>query len=242
MRIGQKLICTYCVSETNAGHASRDHVIATFWYPDTTPPDVQRWTVPSCRRCNNVFGRLEQELLVRFALCIEPSVPATSGIIERALRAIDPNLATTQEDKKRRKALRRWVLRDVSPVEELPQKGLLPYFNNNWDLGSRVVVHLNSRVLHKVVRKWVKGTHFVLTRRLIKSWSDIDVFHVTPETEHLAFHPIEPFLESHDKGPGIVVARAQAADEAQFETIYRFVIWNQYRVHGALSERDVLGV
>jgi hypothetical protein len=61
---------------------TKDHVFPSSWYPDTTPKDVERWTAPSCGRCNEELGRLEKDLLLFFACCMDPTKPATKGLYQ----------------------------------------------------------------------------------------------------------------------------------------------------------------
>ena len=64
------------------------HVFPSSWYPDTTPKGLERWTAPSCGRCNGEFGRLEKDLLVFFACCMDPTKPATKGLYQRVRRTM----------------------------------------------------------------------------------------------------------------------------------------------------------
>ena len=50
-----------------------DHVFPRSWYPDTTPANLEKWQMPSCRQCNADFGRMEEDLLLVLALCADPN-------------------------------------------------------------------------------------------------------------------------------------------------------------------------
>lgn len=52
---------------------------------------VQRWTVPCCRLCNEQFGAMESDLLVRLALCLDPETEAAKGLSEKAFRSLGIN-------------------------------------------------------------------------------------------------------------------------------------------------------
>jgi 5-methylcytosine-specific restriction endonuclease McrA len=78
--------CVHCLRETDA--TTKDHVFPSSWYPDSTPETVQRWTVPSCTDCNTFLGKLETDLLVRLALCLEPASASAAGISSKALRSL----------------------------------------------------------------------------------------------------------------------------------------------------------
>src|SRR4051812_3199374 len=66
-----------------------DHVFPRAWYPDTTAPDVYKWQIPS-HPCNRDYGAMEEDLLFRLALCVDPHVPETAGIVQKALRSMKP--------------------------------------------------------------------------------------------------------------------------------------------------------
>jgi len=88
-----------------------DHVFPAAWYPETTPKDLYKWQIPSCIHCNNIYGVLEKDLMIRLGLCLEPDDPC-KGIAEKALRSIDPSLAKNEKDRLARLSKRRqiWVL------------------------------------------------------------------------------------------------------------------------------------
>src|SRR5712664_2404712 len=85
-RLTTAMKCVHCFIELN--EKTKDHVFPTSWYPDTTPTQVQRWTVPSCARCNGTLGRIERELFVRLALGTDPTKAEASGMSKTALRSL----------------------------------------------------------------------------------------------------------------------------------------------------------
>src|SRR5436305_14522758 len=120
-------ICIHCL---NSCEKSRDHVIPASWYPDNTGPSVQRWTVPSCRRCNQGFGKLENDLLLRLVLCIDPKSEAVSGLANKALRGLGldiPDGEIRPQEVSRRQQLKEKLRRQLIPVDELAGKdGSIP--------------------------------------------------------------------------------------------------------------------
>ncbi len=88
--------CVHCPSDSE----TMDHVFPRSWYPDTTPDDVQRWTVPSCFKCNNELSRIERNLLISLGLCLDPHLPGASGIGERALRSLGIDAEGISEEEK----------------------------------------------------------------------------------------------------------------------------------------------
>src|SRR6516164_1177736 len=75
--------CIHCRAKLVSG--TKDHVFPDSWYPDSTPKSVQRWTVPSCARCNRESGEFENEAFIRLALCVDPRKEAAKGLAKRAL-------------------------------------------------------------------------------------------------------------------------------------------------------------
>jgi hypothetical protein len=61
---------------------------------------VQRWTVPSCAKCNRELGQLEKDLLIRLALCIDPSLGTASGLASKALRSLGLDANELLEEEK----------------------------------------------------------------------------------------------------------------------------------------------
>jgi len=237
VRPRSKRRCVYCTRETAAEMLTRDHVIAESWYPTSTPPNMAKWKVDCCRTCNGAYGRVEQELLILLALCLNPHSPASSSIVQKALDSMNPDLATSDREKGARLALKRRVYSRIEEADELPDKGVLPSFLENWKLGSRMRVYVSKADLHAVVRKWVRGLHSLTIKRILPKRAKIDVIHIQDDEAAAAFTEVEPFAVMHLKPPCVSVMQATASEETEAETIYRFVLWEQYTVYATVSEK-----
>lgn len=104
--------CVHCLQKVD--NLTRDHVFPSAWYPDNTPENVQRWTIPSCKKCNEEYGRLEEDLLLRLGMCISPEDAKSSGITDKVLRSIDPQYTKDRTEKrirerKREKIKKKWL-------------------------------------------------------------------------------------------------------------------------------------
>jgi len=62
--------CAHCLKYVDK--ATSDHVFPKSWYPSTTPKGVEKWQMPSCIECNSRMGKIENELLLKFGLCVSP--------------------------------------------------------------------------------------------------------------------------------------------------------------------------
>ncbi len=222
----------------NKSEKTVDHVIATSWYPETTPQNVEKWQVPSCRDCNHTFSKIEEDIGLRIAMCLDREDPAAAGIVEKALRAIDPSQGRDETDQLARQRKGQKLRAAMREMMSLPQSGVLPSFQTNWDLGSRTVTLLPADDLHNLVKKWVRGVHFATLGRLIKQDENIDIFHLPEETAEEAFRDIKPRATLLRKGPGIEVMQASASESGQTRTLYAFNIWDQYQVYASVDERD----
>ena len=64
--------CVICLKNFNdsieGDFRTKEHVFPKSWYPESTPNDLEKWKVPSCKRCNNEYSFYEQDLLIRLGL------------------------------------------------------------------------------------------------------------------------------------------------------------------------------
>src|SRR4029079_15657963 len=96
------------------------------WYPDSTPENLERWKFPACAPCNAEYGKLEQDLLLRAGLCLDPATLQASGIPERVLRSIAPEHAKNEHDRRVREARRRKILEETFLVGEAHRHAVIP--------------------------------------------------------------------------------------------------------------------
>src|SRR5262245_41128771 len=122
-RVGQ---CIYCLREPV--QVTKDHVFPWSWYPSTTPSNLDKWKVPACRECNNKFGAVENELLIRLGLCVDPKEVKSLGISETALRSIKPECAETPGEREIRLKKRQQIQREIKEMEGRGPGGIFPNF------------------------------------------------------------------------------------------------------------------
>lgn len=160
--------CVYCSILLTAETETEDHVIAKSWFPDTTPGDVPHWVVPACRDCNNRFSRVEDDVRVQLAMCVDRKHAGAIGIVERALRSVAPQHGRDDNDRKIRELRQNRLLRGVRHFTEMPSHGVLPSFTDNFTkLGSRTAILIDAHELHMILKKWVRGLHYILNLRTV---------------------------------------------------------------------------
>jgi hypothetical protein len=230
--------CLHCLQLIE--HKSEDHVFPSSWYPETTPSQVQRWKVPSCKKCNNALGKIEKELLLRLGLCIDPAKAEASGISARVLRSFGLGNAgqTAREKELRRKTMER-LLREIVPYYDsrkmyspLPGLGLHAGFHP----AEQLVIPVSSEMLTRVAQKVVRGCEFKLAGRYVEVPYSIRVYFVekSPELEPLYRQGSETHL-----GPGFELNRMQSP-EGPIPVLYRALIWGTIPFHAAIDEKDFL--
>jgi hypothetical protein len=216
--------CVHC-----GGVAStKDHVFPDSWYPESTPGNVQRWTVPSCEKCNRDLGLVEKEVFVRLGLCVNPEKAAATGISNRVIRSFGIGAQGLDEDEARiRAALREEVLKGAKPYSEEAKPHLLPGIGPHPEAPAEQQFQINipADKLYAVARKIIRGCEYWFSNgRIVDSPYQIEIFFA-----HQAHVPdvVRMFsrFDSFHFGPGFRVRRGAAHDEP-LSAIYEVVIWD----------------
>lgn len=229
-------MCVYCLKNVAKRDVTSDHVIARSWYPEHTPSNLEKWKVPCCSDCNAKFGRAEEDILVLLAPCLDPHDPDSAAIVAKAKRSIDPSYGVDEADRAARKRRQIWFLRRCRNVDTLPDKGVLPSFEKNFGMGSRLSIRINGPKFNGVITKWTRGIHFRQCGRLIYDAHNIQVFHVRDSVAEVAFAEIKNGAEYLNRGKGIQIMRAEGHDESGRLTLYAYTIWNQFKAYAAVEE------
>ena len=230
--------CVYCLQTFADDEITDDHIIPRAWYPSTAPQNLEKWQAPVCRGCNNEYSKYEEELLTHFAMCIDPNDPATAGIWTRMKRSLDESAGRDEKDSAARKRKLDRVNSSLFSLDALPKEGLLPGFERNFEQGSRTGVLIPGKPLHMVVRKWVRGFAFIRYGILLPEDDErVSVIHLSDEDLLVLERQLNPYWLVESRGEGVSVAEV-ANREDGFIAIYKFVLWNVYRVFGTIELSD----
>jgi hypothetical protein len=215
------LRCVHCLRLAET--PEWDHVFPRSWYPDTTPPTVQRWTVPSCPECNRKLGQLEKDLLVRLALCVDPQSEATSGLAARALRSLGLDVDELPEtEKSHRHRLRARIRSELMPRADIAESpGQIPGLGPPSGQPSEWAIPIPWAGLSIIAEKIARGCEYALMRRYVEPPYGIRTF-----SKNSAAMPEKfvSFGESLDLGPGCRVMRVFAAEDPNVVS-YWILIW-----------------
>jgi hypothetical protein len=223
--------CIHCLCLSS--DLTRDHVFPRSWYPDSTPPNIQHWTVPSCRECNAKHGRNEEGLLLRIGLCVGPEEFAAQGVSAKALRAIKPELARNEKDRVSRARRRQEILNDLV-VHDVPHSNdVLPNFGVQSGLeygGDLLAISISGERLRMLGEKIVRGVDYVLKGKLFQKDQTIEV--VLKENEEIfkVVKIIRTKGKSFHLGPGISVSRVEAFDDPK-TILFHIEIWGRLKMN-----------
>ncbi len=230
--------CAHCLSFSN--ELTSDHVFPKSWYPLTTPPNMEKWQMPSCIKCNKKYGEIENELLIRFGLCVDPFELSSRGIAEKALRALNPLYAKDEKDRiarlKKREKIRSEIFNFTSEMDAstLPGFGIENYPNQNQHLA----IGANPDHLIAIGEKIIRGTQYIFWKRLIPKDKKIDiVFLLDPHSQQIR-DLIEKFGARYHWGPGIDVGIATPDDDPN-NALYEIVIWKKLKYYGSILPKAV---
>lgn len=230
--------CVHCLRLTD--HEEADHVFPRSWNPETTSTAVQRWTAPSCPVCNRELGKLEEDLLIRIALCLDPRSAAARGLLPKVLRSmgLDVDDLSNREARirmARRAKLSRELLPRLAGYERSRIPGLGP---NEIEQQTSKVLPIPTAGLAILAEKVVRGCEYCFKnrRRFVDAPYGVRVFiRDTPMVP-------EPFA-SHghviDLGPGCRIKRVFTIEDPNI-VLYWISLWESLHLHVRIDNEQTL--
>lgn len=217
-----------------------DHLFPRSWYPTTTPLDLAKWQVPACASCNREYGKLENDLLLRFGMCLDPEKAGASGIPEKALRAMNPLFAKNPKDALARQRTRAKFVADMKPASSVPRESFYPSSHNRLPMGeSAATVVLPRRSLQRLTEKFCRGIFYLEDEAFIESPYEIVHYAVRDQ----AAQPVVNLLIAHGKiyarEPGLTIHRAIAIDNPK-EALFSIELWGQIKIYASVSAPDAV--
>ena len=226
--------CVHCLAADV--DRTRDHVFPRSWYPDTTPPDIYKWQIPSCLSCNEDYGRLEEDLLLRLALCIEPQIQATSGIVNKALRSMKPEFAKNGRDKAARTAKATWLRKELLSGPDIPISAVYPGLGERWGRSSQesLGIRVPAKSFRCLTEKIVRGIYYLEDQMFIEPPLTIKFYALTDVGAERFKAILERFGCKYAQEPGIVVWCA-VPEDAPMNGIFEIQIWEQFNIYASVD-------
>jgi hypothetical protein len=230
--------CVHCLRDPI--DRNWDHVFPRSWYPATTPANLLKWKVPSCVPCNSELGAIEEDFLVRIALCLDENAPASQSIVEKALRAMSPKAAASPTDRQARASLARRIMAQVLEGPEVPTTGIYPFVGERRDplAGEDVAVRIPATSFRRLTEKIVRGITFVEDEKYIEPPFCIE-FHALDEdgAQHVR-RLLDEFGVTYSREPAIVVRRAVSPDDG-ISSIFEIEFWGQFKTHAFVVDKTL---
>lgn len=216
--------CVHCAKPFEV--LTWDHVFPQSWYPDNTPNNLPKWEIPSCRECNAEYGELENDLMIRIGLCLDPDDPMSMGIPQKAMRAIDPDSATNPRDKRHREAKRRLILHESWFGNEIPTHGIFPSLGNRFKIPSedRMAIRISAEKIERLSEKIVRGITYLEDKRFIEPPYSIHSYTLEDEKAQPVRDIITKFGKVYAREPGIIITRAVLPDDG-ITSLFAIEIW-----------------
>jgi hypothetical protein len=236
--------CVHCLKIVE--QETKDHVFPKSWYPDNTPDEVQRWTVPSCAQCNGRLGRAEKGMFVRLALCADPTKAQASGMSKKALRTLGIGVADLEpKEKAHRVALLKKVFDEAKQLKNSGDRVLLPGAGPHpgfpgFPADEQLVITIPDDILRIVSEKIIRGCEYKLNDgAYVEEPLRVKIYFVHDKgAENLT-----AFLEKlpvSSLGPGFEIRRGQSrAQEGDHVVLYRVTIWGTFKIYAAIDEEAV---
>lgn len=220
-------ICVHCLKEVPK--RNWDHVFPQGWYPDTTPENLEKWKIPTCKRCNDEYGKIEEDLGIILSACVNPESAHASGIWEKTLRAFDPAYGKNEKDRRARARKKQKLLEMIRTGNDIPDHGIYPGLGERWgrQRNEQIAVLVPAKHLQKIAEKIVKGLAFIEDKQLLDSDSEIEHHVVTKEGAEPITDMLRQFGETYSRGPGIEVIRAVTQDDG-VSALYKITIWGEF--------------
>ena len=229
---GERKPCAYCDS---AEGREGEHVFPRSWYPDTTPPTVQRLTVPACRDCNERWEQVERKLADEILLVVSPNRPEIAGVQERLTRAWKATAEQKPDERRHRIGRASKVLKTMLWAPPVPGRALATLRTAGGLLvRASPARRIENHLLRDIAEKFIKGLHYDETGGEVLRALKVDAAFIASD-ERLALlgkdiaDALRIVLEQnpiHDLGPGFWYRRHREGARS----VWAFRIWGQVNV------------
>lgn len=216
-----------------------DHVFPLSWYPESTQKNLEKWKVPVCLPCNNEYSAIEQDLLLRVGLCIDPHAVESAGIVPKVLRSLNPNMAESNRERKAREAKRAQILRQLLQGTDVVSTAIYPNFEEKWGRPpeQQIGVPIPKKAVDRLFEKIIRGIVFLQDGRFIEPPYSIDLYPLKEEDAPVFTDPLNKFGKIYSRPPGVVVRRAVAHEDG-VSSIFEIVIWGLFKTYAVVTASE----
>ncbi len=222
--------CVHCLKETSK--RNWDHVFPRSWYPDTTPNNIDKWKIPSCKPCNDKYGRLEEELGHLLSFVIDPRRKEARGIYKRMVRAYQPKYAKNDKDRRMREKKQAKLLTMIVRGDKIPTKGIYPGLEERWNRppSERIAFKIPEKFIARIAEKIVRGITYIESGKFIGPDYEIQHYVVKPSDAIEYEQSLAKYGQILTRGPGLKLHRAVTAED-ELSSINKITIWGEFIIY-----------
>ena len=231
--------CVHCLNPLQK--KTKDHVFPSSWYPVTTPENVQRWTVPSCAKCNGNFGEMEKDLFIRAAICVGPVKAEAAGLSRSAVESMGVGVpGLSREEQAHRQTLKAKILQEMKPyvpgTPHLP--GLGPH--DGFPEDQQYQIPISEALLKGVAAKIVRGCEYKLGgERLVEEPYILGIYFAEEANIGDVLGIFDHFATPVHLGPGFQVKRVVPYDDPK-TVLYKVDIWGTWTIYASIIPPETL--
>jgi len=222
-----------------------DHVFPKNWFPESTPQNLNRWTVPACYKCNAELGGIEKVLLNRITLCLDLTKPELMALYQKVRKGLALNLSEQErkqidpEELKVREAEKKKVLGEFKPLDELSpkeQKSLFPGLGP-WETSApQLSLPIKQADIVREAEKMVRGCEWKIAKRLVEPPYSVQVYLVhEQDVPDGIWQTVQKFAKTYSIGSYFRVQRAVVHDDP-LVVFYRIEFWGSIRVYAFIDK------
>jgi len=228
--------CVHCLKDYEL--LTWDHVLPESWYPEGADEFV-KWQIPACEPCTKRLGEIEENLLVRLGLCLDPKELTSLGIPDKVLRSLNPAFGKNERDRRYRKGKREKIIKEVIVLKELPQQGIFPNFGPFPDIEYKEypTVMLDPEDVSKFAEKITRGIAYIADKSFIENSYKIELFIIDEQKATELKNMIDSNSTLFDRKPGLLVKRLLVEND-KVGGIYFIEIWGRFRMYVTVSPKD----
>lgn len=228
--------CVHCLKE--GVELTSDHMFPKAWYPNTTPENLEKWQFPACSECNSRYSKIERDLLNRFSFVLDTANPASAGLVDAALRAIDPNAGHNEKDAAARAAFAKKLVAEIYKGEKIPEDQVMPGLGERWGRAKaeRLAIQIPRAGVDAMTEKIVRGLVYREDCRFIEPPYEINTY-LDGAGAEAAREMIEKAGKEFKREPGLEIRRATVEGDDRI-AIYEINFWQQFKTYATVQKAD----
>jgi|ERR1700683_3834544 hypothetical protein len=230
--------CVHCLKEPV--ELTSDHMFPRAWYPNATP-EMEKWQIPSCVPCNNRYSKVEGDLLNRVALALDTKHPASAGLVDAALRAINPEAGRDEKDVAARAAQAKRVLGGMFKGEQIPEDAVMPGLGERWGRpkAEQMAVQIPNASFTDMTEKIVRGLVYREDRAFIEAPYKIETYIIIDdEGAKVCKEMLDKAGKVFKREPGLEIRRAPVVGDER-AGLYEITFWQQFKTYATVSKPDL---